>query len=116
MDKLTLRRVMAIGKLPLVAGLLAAAIVVGGSALGRRAGTPPCLEYWPEIRYRNYAYDHIVHLNNTCSARAICLVSSEMNKVGIEATVDPGKRAEVLLWRGPRPRSFTPRAQCHFVL
>ena len=41
--------------------VLVTGVVLAGPATAEPR-TPPCLRSWPEVRYRNYGYDHIVHL------------------------------------------------------
>jgi hypothetical protein len=77
--------------------------------------TPACLRSWPEVRYRNYGYDHIVHIVNECRARAFCAVSSDVNPAPIEVEVPTFGQLEVMTCRGCAAREFTPRLTCRFV-
>jgi len=80
-------------------------------------GQPPaCIQVWPEVRYRNYGYDHIVHVANACGARATCSVSSDVTPNPVRTEINAGERVEVLLARGSPASQFTPRVACGLVL
>jgi hypothetical protein len=74
-----------------------------------------CVEVWPEARYRNDAYDHIVHLRSRCRARVICDVATNVNPKAIRVSVPAGQDVEVLTYRGSPAREFTPTVQCMAV-
>jgi hypothetical protein len=78
--------------------------------------TPRCLEFWPEARYHDYAYDHIVHITNGCRARATCAVSSDVNPTVVEVLVPQGEHVEVLTTRGSQEREFRPRVDCRLFV
>lgn len=92
--------------------LLAGAL---GSPASAQPQTPPCIRFWPEVRYRNYAYDHIVHLGNACRVKASCAVSSDVNPEWIRVIVPAGEEIEVMTLRGSPAREFTPRVECRFL-
>jgi hypothetical protein len=71
-----------------------------------------CVEFWPEARYRNYGYDHLVHLWNRCSVRATCDVASDVNPTPTRVELRPREAIEVLTFRGSPAREFTPKVQC----
>jgi hypothetical protein len=82
-------------------------------ALGARpAQDRACVHYWPEARFRNYAYDHVVHLLSRCEERALCAVSSDVNPKPVLVEVPPGERVEVLTFRGSPAREFRPFVEC----
>jgi hypothetical protein len=79
------------------------------------AGDEPrlaCVEYWPEVRYRNYGYDHLVHLWNRCDVRAVCDVASDVNPKPVRVEIAARDRIEVLTFRGSPAREFTPQVDC----
>jgi hypothetical protein len=76
---------------------------------------PACLRSWPEARYRNYGYDHIVHVANDCRARAFCAVSTDVNPHPVEVEIPASGQLEILTCRGCAAREFTPRLECRFV-
>lgn len=96
--------------------LIAAAIVLSWPSTAAPRGTPPCIQFWPEARYRDYRYDHIVHVINNCQARASCSVSSNVNPAPVRAEVPPGGSVEVVTARGSQASEFTPRVECGLVL
>lgn len=75
---------------------------------------PACIDVWPEARYRNYGYDHIVHLLSRCEAEALCSVATDVNPDPVEVPVAAGAEIEVLTFRGSPAREFTPRVSCRF--
>ncbi len=75
---------------------------------------PSCVAFWPEVRYRNYGYDHIVHLANRCAVPAHCRVSTDVNPEAIEVQVPSHGQTEVLTFRGSAARQFVPRVECRF--
>jgi hypothetical protein len=101
---------------PKVIALLALTIGVamGGLALAD-SHTPACLRAWPEARYRNYGYDHIVHISNECRTRAFCAVSTDVSPTPVEVQVPESGQLEVLTCRGCAARQFTPRLECRFI-
>lgn len=84
----------------------------GGSLLAEPAQDRTCVDFWPEVRFRNYGYDHIVHLLSRCDVRASCVVSSDVNPKATVVEVGPGEHVEVLTFRGSPAREFTPRVEC----
>jgi hypothetical protein len=93
-------------------------VLVVAGALGRSASalpqTPACIRSWPEVRYRNYAYDHVVHIGNACRVSARCAVSSDVSPEWIQVIVPAGEEIEVVTMRGSPAREFTPRLECRF--
>jgi hypothetical protein len=79
------------------------------------AGPAPCVRHWPEVRYRNLGYDHIVVLRNDCPAHALCEVSTNVNPKPIDTKVRAGEQVEVLTMRGSPAREFTPQVNCRPV-
>lgn len=92
----------------LSAGLLAPVFAAGAPP----KANPECIEVWGEARYRNYGYDHIVHVNNRCAQVATCDVSSDVNPAIQRVKVPVGQEVEVLTFRGSPSREFVARAEC----
>ena len=94
--------------------LAAVLAVLALAAMAVAKGEPesPCVEFWPEARYRAYGYDHIVHLSSHCPAPALCQVSTDVAPNEIKIHVFPGTHVEVLTFRGSPARTFRPRVQC----
>jgi hypothetical protein len=74
-----------------------------------------CVEFWPEVRYANYGYDHVVHLYSRCDVSATCDVSTDVSPDKLRVDVPPGAEVEVLTRRGSPARRFTPRVECTLV-
>lgn len=66
------------------------------------------------VRYRNYGYDHIVHLRSRCKLDAFCEVSRDVTPKPVEVVVAPRGRRDVLLFRSPT-QQFTARVECRFL-
>jgi hypothetical protein len=73
---------------------------------------PSCIRSWPEARYRNYQYDHIVHLNSKCHREASCAVSTDVNPTVVMVTIAPDEHLEVVTSRGSQTPEFTPNVRC----
>lgn len=71
-----------------------------------------CIEFWPESRYRNYGYDHIVHLHSTCEATALCSVSTNVNPQAYRVELPPKVEVEVLTFRASPAREFVANVTC----
>lgn len=79
------------------------------------ASAPPaltCVDHWPEARYRNFGYDHIVHLASRCRESAVCQVSTDVNPEAQSATVKPQEHVEVLTFRGSPASTFSASVSC----
>jgi hypothetical protein len=74
-----------------------------------------CVQAWPEARYRNYGYDHIVHIFNGCKLRADCTVATNVAPKAIRVQVAPGEHAEVLTFRGSPSSEFQMYVSCELV-
>lgn len=98
---------------------LVALLTFGGTASEPSLPTadatqPTCLRSWPEVRYGNLGYDHVVHLASQCRAPATCDVSSDVNPEPIRVIVQPATEQEIVTMRGSPARRFTPRVVCRF--
>lgn len=71
-----------------------------------------CIQVWPEARYRNYGYDHIVHLFNGCSTSATCLVATNVAPKAIKVRIAPKQQVEVVTFRGSPSQEFQVQASC----
>jgi hypothetical protein len=76
------------------------------------AASVACVVFWPEVRFRSYAYDHVVHLLSRCDVRATCEVSSNVNPTAVEVELRPQEHAEVLTFRGSPASEFEPHVAC----
>jgi hypothetical protein len=71
-----------------------------------------CLRFWPEARYRSYAYDHVVHLGSSCHRAASCLVATNVSPKPIAVAVQPLEHVEVVTLRGSDLAEFVPQVKC----
>jgi hypothetical protein len=70
------------------------------------------VRYWPETRYRSYAYDHVVHLSSGCHRVASCTVATNLSPTAVVVAVPPGEHVEVVTLRGSQLPEFTPMVAC----
>lgn len=90
-----------------------AAAATGGAPEARDPAAPQyCIQVWPEARYRNYGYDHYVHVFNGCAAHATCDVSTDVAPKSIKVRVRSGEAVSVLTFRGSPSQEFVPRVYC----
>jgi len=96
-------------------GLLTLSAAASGAAAPEADASPPiCVRSWPEVRYGNAGYDHIVHVANDCQAPATCDVSSDVSSGPIRVIIQPGGKQEVVTMRGSPARRFRPTVECRF--
>lgn len=74
--------------------------------------TKDCVRAWSEARVRYPGYDHVVHLESSCSVEATCSVSTNVNPQTIVTQVPPGQSVEVLTFMGSPAREFSARVEC----
>lgn len=104
--------------MPLAPRLVLAALVAGTAfASGGASADGPgpsvaCVRVWPQAIYRNYGYDHVVHLESACEAAADCSVATSVNPEAVRVPIAPGEHVEVLTWRGSPASAFTPKVAC----
>lgn len=94
------------------AGLHAAA--GGGDAPKDKPDKTPseCVHWHHEARYSGFGYDHVVHIDNTCTTPAECDVQTNVNPKRIQVRVPAKSKAEVITFRGSPARVFRPQVQC----
>ena len=73
---------------------------------------PVCVRWWQESRYRNYGYDHLVHISNGCSVTAACAVTTDVAPSPISVRVEPRETQSVLTYRGAPAREFRADVRC----
>jgi hypothetical protein len=76
------------------------------------AGAAACIQFWPEARMQAYGYNHIVHIRDTCSVAADCIVSTDVNPEPTKVTVDAKSETEANTYLGSPARVFTPKVTC----
>jgi len=101
---------------------LALALLVVGPVFGSDVGEARdpdapvyCVQAWPEARYRNYGYDHIVHIFNGCKLQADCTLATDVAPQAIRVQVAPGEHREVLTFRGSPSSEFQMYVSCVLV-
>jgi hypothetical protein len=87
-----------------------AVLMVPWPAAGASA---PCVTVTTEAIYRNYGYDHIVHLSSGCAGTVTCVVTTDVSPEPQRVTLEPKGHADVLTFRGSPARAFTAHADCH---
>jgi hypothetical protein len=82
----------------------------------RAAGSDPlvCVEFQPQVVFRNNGYDHIVHLRSRCERASVCSVATDVNPTAVDVAVPPREQVAVLTFRGSPAREFTPHVSCRF--
>src|SRR5205814_9404745 len=98
--------------------LLATGLIVVGAgaatiAMAASGVRPSCVTVTSDAFYRNYGYDHVVHVTNGCAGAVVCAVSTDVNPEPQRLSVPPKTTADVLTFRGSPARSFVPRVDCH---
>ena len=88
------------------------AIVSLGAPGAHGTPNPQCLTWRTEARYRNYGYDHLVHIHNGCDRRAACAVTTSANPDEIRVSVGPGADVTLVTFVGSPSREFTATVQC----
>ena len=95
------------------AALLALGLSVALAPVAAAEQTPDsCIKYWGEVRFGGMGYNHLVHVANSCSRTADCLVSTDVNPSA--QTVEVPANSEVIantVLDSPA-RRFTPHVTC----
>jgi hypothetical protein len=92
-----------------------AALALAFIALPRAAtaqSADSCIKYWGEARYGALAYNHLVHVANSCSASADCVVSTDVAPDPQRTVVAAKSEVVVTTFLGSPARTFTPRVKC----
>jgi hypothetical protein len=76
------------------------------------AAANTCIRFWGETRYGALAYNHIVHVANSCEATADCSVSTDVNPEPQQVAVEGGTSIEVVTFMGSPARTFKPSVKC----
>lgn len=92
---------------------MAQALLVASTASSPLADSAAaCVTSGTEVLYRNYGYDHIVHLASSCDQPATCSVTTDSNPSGTTVTVPAGEHVAVLMFRGSPARAFLATVSC----
>lgn len=71
-----------------------------------------CVTHRAEAFARGAGYNHLVHLESTCDEAVRCHVSSDVNPAGVDATLAPGAKTTVTLFRGSPASAFKAAVTC----
>ena len=100
-------------KLLLATGFIAVGVGAATIALAAAGVRPSCVTVTSDAFYRNYGYDHVVHVANGCAGAVACAVSTDVSPEPQQLTVPAKTTADVLTYRGSPARVFAPRVDCH---
>lgn len=107
----------------IAAGLCVLGAVLGAPVLAATSGSEPalpaanaqgeaCVSFTTQAIYNNYGYDHWVQLSSACAREARCKALSDVNPDGVEVSVEAGKSASALLFRGSPASEFKAQVTC----
>ena len=96
--------------LSLVSLTLPLTVMLGTLAHAQSADS--CIKSWPETRYGALAYNHVVHVSNSCDPDADCAVSTDVNPEPQKVVVPGHKEIEVMTFIGSPAREFKPNVKC----
>ncbi len=71
-----------------------------------------CVSHRAEAFARGAGYNHLVHLESACAETVRCHVSSDVNPEGVDATLAPGAKTTVTLFRGSPASTFKAEVTC----
>jgi hypothetical protein len=87
-------------------------VVAALAVVDAPAAAAACVAVRAEARYAAYAYDHLVHLTNTCRAAQVCTVATNVNPRPHSVAVPHGETVTVRTFRGSPARVFVPVVSC----
>lgn len=105
------RRVLlcALGLPILLAAGVALAQTQSHAAEGER---PACVRARGEARAQAYGWNHVVVIENTCTAAVTCRVSSDVNPSPVTVQVPAGQTRETVTFLDSPASAFVGRASC----
>lgn len=94
-----------------LASLLLVALAL--APLAAAAQTPnACIRAWGEARYGAYGYNHLVHIANSCSVDADCVVTTDVNPEPLNVSVPARSEVVTNTFLESPSRVFTPHVTC----
>jgi hypothetical protein len=96
---------------PYALAALALASIVLSRAVGAQSADS-CIKYWGEARYGALGYNHLVHVTNSCSLAADCVVSTDVAPDPQSTAVGGKSEVVVTTFLGSPARAFTPHVKC----
>ena len=73
---------------------------------------PECIQVEGRAQFSGYAYNHIVHLHNGCSAVATCRVFTNVNPTERTVRVPIDASMDLVTFQGSPARVFEAHAAC----
>jgi hypothetical protein len=86
--------------------------VIGTTA---QATVPTCMTVHAQARWVPYGYDHVVTLDNRCTADATCAVSTDVAPTPQTVAVKAGTSVEVLTFAASPASRFVAKVDCGLV-
>jgi hypothetical protein len=74
-----------------------------------------CVDWRTEAVYRNYGYDHLVHLESSCEQAMTCNVTTDVNPDPVITTIGPGGKKTVVTFKGSPASEFSATVKCSAV-
>lgn len=93
--------------------LLGLSVPVLASAQVRVVGErPDCVRASAVARFGAMAYDHWVHVENTCATSVRCTVSTDVNPAPTALELAPGQQRDVATFHGSPASAFVATVAC----
>ncbi len=73
---------------------------------------PACVRVSAVARFGAMAYDHWVHVENTCSVGVRCTVSTDVNPTASTLELAPGQQRDVATFHGSPASAFVATVTC----
>lgn len=74
--------------------------------------TANCATVKTEVAFVGLAYNHLVHIHNTCAYAVSCRVKTDVNPKEETVAVPSGERKTQLTFRGSPAREFKAKVTC----
>jgi hypothetical protein len=91
---------------------LALLVFLAPAARAETEAAPACLKWWGESWARGFGYDHVVFIDNACSAPADCVVTTDVAPEPIRAVAPAKQKIDRTAFRGSPSRAFKPKVVC----
>jgi hypothetical protein len=99
---------------PSLIGLAPASAVSARESEPRR-GPEACVKWMKSVTFRNYGYDHWVHLVSRCNHRVRCSLRTDVNPGPIVVDLEPKEERSVLTFLGSPASVFEAQVSCERV-
>jgi hypothetical protein len=109
--------------LTIIIGLMTVSAIVlashsnssSGYSIFKDNGTKPvvnCVKWTKVARFADFAYNHLVYLENSCKVEAVCKVSTNVNPSPVMVSIKPKEKKTVLTFRNSPAREFNATVVC----